>query len=548
MKTLRVDPRNIGAGIGLLEAELRRLRVSKKNLPTSILAAEELMVKLAANMTAAGFIQLSVSSWFGEIHVSLSCAGRRIVMPDTSPAAALESLVNGEAADGAEEDLIRDILLRSLKDRIRFRYKNDRNIFVLTVEKGRYQSLWLTLGAFALAVVFAVFVRWMIPAAWVAGLSRCLLSPVKTMFLNSLKMVTAPVVFFSIVSCIAGLGNMSELGKIGGKVMGLYMLTTWIAIGVGIGLSFLLQPGSPDLLANAAAAKFTAQAAEISIVDTIAAIVPANFVEPFVKSDMLQIIFLAVFCGVAVGRIGSHARLLQDIFEACNSLFLQITTMIIKFVPIAVFCSVSLLLLKTGTETLLALAGMVGVIFLGMALMTGVYCVMIALTAHLNPLIFLRKYAPAMLTTFSLGSSNAAMPVNLRVCRNSLGISDKICSFSIPLGATVNMDGSCVYMAVAALFLARIYGVAITSANMMAMVFSIFVLSIGAPGIPGSGLICLSVLLVQVGIPVESIGLIIGIDPVIGMMRAASNCTGDVAVTLAVAKTENLLDLERYNS
>ena len=215
MKTLRVDPRNIGAGIGLLEAELRRLRVSKKNLPTSILAAEELMVKLAANMTAAGFIQLSVSSWFGEIHVSLSCAGRRIVMPDTSPAAALESLVNGEAADGAEEDLIRDILLRSLKDRIRFRYKNDRNIFVLTVEKGRYQSLWLTLGAFALAVVFAVFVRWMVPAAWVAGLSRCLLSPVKTMFLNSLKMVTAPVVFFSIVSCIAGLGNMSDLSQLG---------------------------------------------------------------------------------------------------------------------------------------------------------------------------------------------------------------------------------------------------------------------------------------------------------------------------------------------
>jgi len=298
MKTLQVDPRNIGDGIELLEAELRRLRVSKKHLPTSILASEELMVKLAANAAAACLIQMSVSSWLGEIHVSLSCAGRRIVMPDASPAAALESLVNGEAADEAEEDMIRDILLRSMRDRIRFRYKNNRNIFVLTVEKSKYQSLWLTLGAFALAIVFAVFVRWIIPAAWVSGLSECLLSPVKTMFLNSLKMVTAPVVFFSIVSCIAGLGNMSELGKIGGKVMGLYMLTTWIAIGVGIGLSFLLQPGSPDLLANAAAAKFTAKTVDISIIDTITAIVPANFVEPFVKSDMLQIIFLAVFCGL----------------------------------------------------------------------------------------------------------------------------------------------------------------------------------------------------------------------------------------------------------
>ena len=150
-----------------------------------------------------------------------------------------------------------------------------------------------------------------------------------------------------------------------------------------------------------------------------------------------------------------------------------------------------------------------------------------------------------MLTNFSLGSSNASMPFNISSCQK-LGISSKICAFSIPLGATVNMDGSCIYMMVAGLFLAKVFGITVDSSSLFSMIFSVLVLSVGAPGIPGSGLVCLSVLLVQLGVPAEALSLVMGIDSLLGMFRTAVNSTGDVAVSLIVARTENLLDIEKY--
>jgi Na+/H+-dicarboxylate symporter len=203
------------------------------------------------------------------------------------------------------------------------------------------------------------------------------------------------------------------------------------------------------------------------------------------------------------------------------------------------------LVMTTGNEMLLAIMSFVGTFVLALILMLGVYCLLVLVLARLNPIPLMKKHAPTMLTNFSLASSNAAMPFNIDSCKR-LGISSKVCSFSIPLGATVNMDGSCIYMAVAGLFLANVFGVKIDGAALFSMIFSIIVLSIGAPGIPGSGLVCLSVLLVQLGVPAEALSLVMGIDSILGMFRVAVNSTGDVAVSLIVAKTEHLVDLETY--
>jgi Na+/H+-dicarboxylate symporter len=198
-----------------------------------------------------------------------------------------------------------------------------------------------------------------------------------------------------------------------------------------------------------------------------------------------------------------------------------------------------------GNETLLSIAGFVGTFLLALAMMLVVYCLLVLVFARLNPIYLLKKHAPTMLTNFSLASSNAAMPFNINSCKK-LGISSKVSSFSIPLGATVNMDGSCIYMAVAGLFLANVFGVEIDGSALFSMVFSIIILSVGAPGIPGSGLICLSVLLTQLGIPAEALSLVMGIDSILGMFRVVVNSTGDVAVSLIVAKSERLLDREKY--
>ena len=191
---------------------------------------------------------------------------------------------------------------------------------------------------------------------------------------------------------------------------------------------------------------------------------------------------------------------------------------------------------------------MLGTLIVGLLCMMAVYCLLMLVLGKINPLIFLKKYAQTMLQVFSMASSNAAIPLNMDTCEKKLGISKRVYSLSIPFGATINMDGTCVHLAVFSLALAKVYGVEITGTAILSLILSIIVLSMGAPGIPGSGLICLSVLLVQIGVPIEAVGIVMGIDSFVGMFRAMSNSLGDVAVTAIVAKSEGLMDMEVYNS
>ena len=544
MLTVTADTTGIGQGMDYLQETLKSLRLKPKAVNRILLAAEESLVKLSSHTDAGSLLQIAVIRRLGTISIRLSSSGESFDLAENS---SFGIPLEIEDVDYDTEMAIRNLVLRSFQDNLKYKHKNHRNTIVITAKKSEKKALWMTLGALVLAIVLGFLLKFAFPEFLTQGMDTYCFTPAKTMFLNALKMVVGPVVFFSIVSCISNFSNLAEFGKIGAKVMGMYLFTTFIAIGVGLGIFFLFQPGSPSMLDSAQAAAASVETTSVSMLDTVINIVPDNFVLPFLNADMLQIIFIALLCGIAVGMIGDYSKPLKDFFEACNTLFLKITTLIIKFVPLAVFCSVISLILQTGTDTLLSLLGLMGTVIAGMACMIAVYCLLILVIARVNPLIFLRKYAPAMLTTFSLSSSSAAMPVNMQTCRDQLGISSKVCSFSIPLGATVNMDGSCIYLAVAALFLAKIYGVSLSGSEMFSLVFSILILSIGAPGVPGSAFICLSVLLVQIGVPVEAVGLLMGIDPILSMFRATSNTTGDAAVSLAVAKTEGLLDLNVYN-
>ena len=215
--------------------------------------------------------------------------------------------------------------------------------------------------------------------------------------------------------------------------------------------------------------------------------------------------------------------------------------------PIAVFCSIMSLILTTGMQTLLPVLGICVCFLAGLVLMMSVYCLILLLMAKLNPIPFVKKYSPVMAQVASMASSNASLPLNMSTCEKRLGISPRVYSLSLPLGATMNMDGTCVYLGVFALGLAKLYGIDIMSTSLLPIVASIIILSIGAPGVSGAGLVCLSVLLTQLNVPVEAVGLIMGIDPLLGMLRTMSNCLGDVVVSTIVAKSENLLDMDIYN-
>ena len=394
-----------------------------------------------------------------------------------------------------------------------------------------------------------MLLRFVLPGGFAEGVKTYFLSPVDTMFMNALKIIIAPVVFFSIVTCLSQFQNISELGRIGAKVMGMYLLTTAIAVLLSLGLSLLIRPGAWGFALTGEVEtdlSVIAKDVDTSLLHTIINIVPSNFLQPFVDSDTLQIIFLAVICGVAVGLIGEYSTVLREFFEACNSLFLTITTMICRVIPLAVFASTALMILKLGGGSLLSVLSMMGTELICIACMLGVYGLLIFLIARLNPAPFYKKNREGMIVSFTLMSSSAAMPTNMRICTDQLGISRKVCGFSIPLGATVNMDGTCIMLMVASLFLARAYGVPVPVSSLVTLSITNILLSLGAPAIPGAGLICLSVALGSIGVPVQAIGLLMGVYPIINMFNTMNNTTGDMAVSLIVSKSEGLLDVDTY--
>ena len=548
MDSIRIPAKDeaISQGLAFLSQSLRQHRVGAKEANRAMLMAEEAMVKLHQHAAPDSQTQLAVINRMGSLSIRVTVPGERFEFDETMDFG-LDLELDEE--DGQTEAAIRNLLLHAFRDKIRYKHRGRLNTVAITVKESEKRLLYWTVSALLLSIVAGLVLKAVLPAGGVEALDSYVLDPIKTMFLNALKMVVAPVVFFSILSCVSQFSNLSDFGKTGGKVMGFYMFTTVVAIAVGAGAFLLLRPGSggAQIALQGAQAVAGAEEVNISILDTIVNIVPSNIVQPFLDADMLQIIFIAILCGVAVGMIGDYSRPLKDFFEGCNTLFLKVTIIIVGFIPVAVFCSICSLVMLTGGDTLVSLLYFMAAVLVGMAAMMAVYCLLILVVGHLNPLTFLRKYAPGILTSFSLGSSNAAMPYNMQLCRSALGISPKVYSFSIPLGATVNMDGSCVYLVVGSLFLAQLYGVSLSGADLAALFFSVFVLSVGAPGIPGAGLVCLSVLLVQIGVPVEAAGLMMGIDSIVGMFRTASNTTGDVAISLVVARLENLVDLEVYN-
>ena len=509
--------------------------IKEKEQTKIVMMTEEAAGSLVSHASEKAHLSAQIRSFLGHVTIELSAEGDAYSLTEGVQAG---NLLDEDVGEGVQ-DTLRSIILKSMASGLKYRYTHGKNQICMEVLRSKNAFLYQTLGALAIAILTGMLLLLIGNQTVNGALDTYLLDPVKTMYMNALKMIVAPVVFFSIVTCIMRFTNVSELGRVGGRVLSMYMLTTLIATITGIAVFYLFQPGSPlpsDAM-TAAAGNITSQTMNVSIKDTIVGIVPDNFLEPFLSSDMLQVIFLAVVCGITVGWIGRYSETIRNLFDAFNELFLKIMSIVIRFLPLAVFCSITSMILDTGIQTILSVIGMLGAFLFGLLCMILVYMLLLAILGRMNPLPFLKKYAPTMLQVFSTGSSNASIPINMEAC-SKMGILPKIYTLSIPLGATLNMDGTCVYLGVFALALAKTYGVNVTEGTLLAMVISIIVLSIGAPGIPGSGLICLSMLLAQIGVPTEAVGLVMGIDALVGMVRTMSNCTGDMAVTVLVDKWE----------
>jgi Na+/H+-dicarboxylate symporter len=359
------------------------------------------------------------------------------------------------------------------------------------------------------------------------------------LFITALKMLVVPLVFFSLISGVFGIGDISKLGKVGAKSFVLYMITTALAIAMAIGLAAIIIPFFNT--AHAQTSDFIGKEAP-PLSDVLINIIPSNVVDAFASGNMLQIIFFSILLGISLLMVGKKAKGIAEGVEVMNEAMMNMVNIIMSVAPYAVFALLAKAVAELGLDLLAQLAVYVAVVISALLLhLFGTLMVILKLFSKLSPTMFLKKIRDAQIFAFSTASSNATIPVTLRSVTKRMGVDNSVASFTVPFGATINMDGTAIMQGVATVFIANIYGVELGMSGYLTVILMSVLASIGTAGVPGVGLIMLSMVFVQVGLPVEGIGLILGVDRLLDMTRTAVNVTGDAVVTCIVAKSEDEL-------
>ena len=376
-------------------------------------------------------------------------------------------------------------------------------------------------------------------AAWLA--------PIGDLFINAIRMLIVPLVFSTLVVGITGMSDPQAMGRIGLRTVAIYLLTTAFAIALGLLLSTLIQPGTGVSMSLGGAGAPAAQDAP-GLADILVGLVPTNPVAALGHGNILQIIVFAIALAIALAITGKPAEPVIRVFEGLAEAMITLTTFVMALAPIGVFALIAVVTGQYGADVLWPLAKVIGVMYLACVLQVLlVYSGIVALVMRLNPLRYLHGSLVALLVAFSSASSSGTLPVSLRCAENNLGVPRSIAAFVLPVGATINMDGTAIYQGVVAVFVAQLVGVDLSWTDYGMIVLTGTLASIGTAGVPGAGLIMLSIVLAQVGLPLAAVGVIAGIDRILDMARTGVNVAGDLMVTTWVAVSENTVDRGVYN-
>ncbi len=390
---------------------------------------------------------------------------------------------------------------------------------------------WIFIGMFAGILVGLCFLKNpQFTTDWI--------KPIGTIYINLLKCLVVPVVIFSIADGVINLKDLKRVGSVGVKTIVYYMLTTAIAIVIGLIVVNLFKGFFPPL-DNAAleSLEYTAKESP-KVMDVIVNIFPSNFLQPMVSTDMLPVIVISLLIGAGVLAAGDEGTMVARAIKSINAVVMKIMMMVIRITPIGVFCLMTNVVAVNGPAIVGKLFLIIAVAYIAYIIhLCVVYGCSVRFLSGMNPIKFFKGIAPAMITAFTTTSSNATLPMTAECC-NKLGAKSEVTSFVLPLGATINMDGSAIYQAVAAVFIACCYGIDLSIGDMAMIVLTATLASIGTAGVSGAGMIMLAMVLTSIGIPVEGIAIIAGVDKLFDMGRTALNITGDATCALWVSRLE----------
>lgn len=540
--------RTLNAGVNFVESSLVQLKIPRTKIIQATRNADHAIWHIMQSLEKEGnpyTVVIKKSIFFTDI--SIEATGDRVLFDEEEVA--------------AEDRNPSELLYKSrYHESFVYRRVNKTNKITFNVNESETKELAEAVGSMILGIVVGLVIRNFCSENISEGINYYIFGLFTTMFMNALKIIVGPVVFFSLVCCVSRFKNLKTLGRMAVKTMGLYFCTTLVAIGIGLGLYTAFPVGNSSVVSYVESNRQESmedeeyvetmeniEDADFSIRNLLVSIVPDNFIKAFLEVNLLQIIFLALFVGIGIGRSGEYTEMLTNLVESINHLLMTLTTIITKFIPIAIFCAMAKMVIEVGIEAFLTILSFAVLVVFGMLLMIVFYGVFMFVTTRMNPFVFYKKFFKAMITAFATSSATATMPTSIQCCRD-MGIDDDVASFSIPLGANVNMDGSSMVFIMVVLFMSHIYNIPMTGSVLLSIVVSIVFLALGSPTVAGADLVIIALLLNQIGVPLEAIGLILGVDAIFDMLQSMSNCTGDAVVSFIVAKTENKLDIKQFYS
>lgn len=406
--------------------------------------------------------------------------------------------------------------------------------------------------ALILGAMFGIILHYAVPSSHIKDdiLVEGVLYIVGQGFIRLMKMLVVPLVFCSIVCGSMSIGDTKKLGTVGVRTLAFYLTTTALAICVALTMGNILNPGvGLDMTAISANATEVQTMEATSMASTILNIIPDNPIGALANGSMLQIIVFALIIGVILAKLGEKTETVANFFSQFNDIMMEMTMMVMSLAPIGVFCLISRTFAGIGFSAFLPLAKyMIGVLLALFVQCFVVYLGLLKIFSGLNPFKFIKNFFPVMAFAFSTATSNATIPMSIDTLAAKMGVSKRISSFTVPLGATINMDGTAIMQGVAVVFAAQAFGITLTPADYVTVIGTATLASIGTAGVPSVGLVTLTMVFNAVGLPVEAIGLIMGIDRILDMARTAVNITGDAVCTTIVAHQNNALDRKVFQN
>lgn len=367
-------------------------------------------------------------------------------------------------------------------------------------------------------------------------------------FLRLMQMLVVPLVLCSLICGASAIGDTKTLGKVGVRTVVFYIVTTALAVAVALTVARIINPGMGMDLNSLEVAETQIATTQTSMVDTLLDIIPKNPIESLATGNMLQIIVFSIIVGIILAKLGDKTQTVHNLFQQGNDIMMEMTMMVMSLAPIGVFCLIARTFSGMGFDAFQPLIKYMCAVMLALVIQClGVYQILLKLFTGLNPIRFIKKFLPVMGFAFSTATSNATIPLSIDTLERKMGVSRRISSFTIPLGATINMDGTSIMQGVAVVFIAQAYGIVLTPMDYVTVIATATLASIGTAGVPSVGLVTLSMVLTSVGLPIEGIGFIMGIDRILDMSRTAVNITGDAVCTTIVAKQNQALDKDVFN-